>query len=392
MHLLFIIRCNPFKSPSGTEIFAGNLALELAKQGHRVGLIYESRASFEVANESVDGVETYGFHLISLPYVRALHYRRECAKICTNLTNKSRIDAVISFGAGTFAGYIFKEIQRSRKKPLLIYYAIDSMVAEYKRSMPSLSKRNLTQRLKAWIWYNALIRSDKLSCSVADLVIASCKDTANMLVSDYKIIPEKVKIVYFGLPDNYAEGFQIHDTEIPTFLHVSTVPERKGTLYFLEALRTLEDKYNLRARGIIAGSKETFYVEIAKKLDVDVDFLGRIPNNKLKQYYASSTALVSPSLSEGFCLPIIEAAMFGKPSVVTNIGSLPELVTNGKTGCVIPVADTNALADSLYQIAIDGGLRRKMGENARRRSADFTLSQTVSNLLNLIEKHHIEPF
>jgi glycosyltransferase involved in cell wall biosynthesis len=392
MYILLVVRYDPFNSPSGTEIFVGNLSLELAKQGHRVGLVYESRASFEVANESVDGVETYGFHLISLPYVRALHYQRECAKVCTNLTNKSRIDAVISFGAGTFAGYIFKKIKRSSKEPLLVYYAIDSMVAEYKRSMLSLSKRGVTQRLKAWIWYNELIRSDKLSCNVADLIIASCKDTANSLVRDYKIIPKKVELVYFGLPDNYAEGFQIHDTETPTFLHVSTVPERKGTLYFLEALKTLEDKYNLRARGIIAGSKETFYVEMAKKLDVDVDFLGRIPNNKLKQYYASSTALVSPSLSEGFCLPIIEAAMFGKPSVVTNIGSLPELVTNGKTGCVIPVADTNALADCLYQIAIDGGLRRKMGENARRRSADFTLSQTVSNLLNLIEKRRIEAF
>ena len=134
--------------------------MELAKQGHRVGLVYESQSSFEVANESVDGVETYGFHLISLPYVRALHYQRECAKICTNLTNNTKIDAVISFGAGTFAGYIFKKIKRSCKKPLLVYYAIDSMVAEYKRSMPSLSKRGATQRLKAWIWYNELIRSD----------------------------------------------------------------------------------------------------------------------------------------------------------------------------------------------------------------------------------------
>ena len=213
-----------------------------------------------------------------------------------------------------------------------------------------------------------------------------------MLVKDYKIIPEKVKLVYFGLPDNYAEGLQIHDTEIPTFLHVSTVPERKGTLYFLEALRTLEDKYNLRARGIIAGSKETFYVELGRKLDVDVDFLGRIPNNKLKQYYASSTALVSPSLSEGFCLPIVEAAMFGVPAIVTDVGSLPELVSDGQNGFVIPVADVDALVKTMYQIALNKGLRRKMGENSRKRSKDFTISKAVSNLLTLIEKHNPESF
>lgn len=390
MYILLVVRYDPFNSPSGTEIFAGNLSLELAKQGHKVGLVHETRASLEVAHESVAGVESYGFHLTSLPYLRVLQYQRECAKICTNLTNKSKVDAVVSFGAGTFAGNIFKKIGHSSKKPLLVYYAIDSMVAEYKRSMLSLSKKGLRRRLKAWILYNEFIRSDKLSCNVADLVIASCKDTANLLVSDYKVNPDKVKIVYFGFPDNYAEGFKIQDPDNPTFLHVSTVPERKGTLHFLQALRVLEDKYKLRARGIIAGSKETFYVEAAKKMGVSVDFLGRIQNNKLKQYYASSTALVSPSLSEGFCLPVIEAAMFGKPSIVTNIGSLPELVTDGKTGCIVPVADIEALADSMYQIANNEVLRRKMGETARICSENFKVSETVSNLLKLIEKHNIE--
>ena len=146
----------------------------------------------------------------------------------------------------------------------------------------------------------------------------------------------------------------------------------------------------MHARGVIAGSKETFYVEKAKELGVNVDFLGRIQNSKLKQYFASSTALVSPSLSEGFCLPVIEAAMFGKPSIVTNIGSLPELVTDGKTGCIIPVADVNALADSMHQIAINAVLRKEMGETARICSANFKVSQTVSNLLKLIETHNIK--
>lgn len=384
MHILFIVRCNPFKSPSGTEIFAGNLALELAKQGHKVELVYESQSSSGAPIESVEGIEAHGLQLIGIPYLRALHYRHKCVKVCIDLIRESNVDTVISFGAGTLAGYTFKKIKSLAERPFLIYYAVDSMVAEYERSKPALLNRGVTQRLKAWIWYKALIRSDKLSCNVADLVIASCKDTTHRIVEDYGVMPEKVKLVYFGLPDSYAEGFEIHDTQIPTFLHVSTVPERKGTLYFLEALKILQDKYNLRARGIIAGSKETFYVELAKKLDIDVVFLGRIPNNELKQYYASSTALVSPSLSEGFCLPVVEAAMFGKPAIVTEVGSLPELVTDGENGFVVPVADVSALSERMYILAVDDVLRKHLSENSKKFSQKFKISSSAKTLLDAL--------
>ena len=250
MNILLVVRYDPFNSPSGTEIFAGNLSMEMAKQGHKVYLVYESRTSFGVAHESIDGVEFYGFRLTSLPYLRALQYQKNCTQICKNLTNKSRIDAIISFGAGTFAGNLFKKINHSTKTPLFVYYAIDSMVAEYRRSMPSLAKKGFKQRLKARILYQEFIRSDKLSCNVADLVLASCKDTANLLVSDYKVNPEKVKIVYFGFPDNYAEDFKTSDPDIPTFLHVSTVPERKGTLLFPRSIKNIGGQVQIaRSRG-----------------------------------------------------------------------------------------------------------------------------------------------
>lgn len=384
MHMLFIVRCDPFKSSSGTEIFAGNLALELAKQGHKVRLVYESRGSSEAPTESVDGIEAHGLHLIGIPYLRALHYRNKCAKVCIDLIRKSNVDAVISFGAGTFAGHIFKKIKRSAERPLLTYYAVDSMVAEYERSKPALLERGVTQRLKAWIWYKALIHSDRLSCDIADLVIASCRDTANRIVKDYHVSPEKVKVVYFGLPDNYAKGFEIYDSEIPTFLHISTVPERKGTLYFLEALKILQDKYNLRARGIIAGSKERLYIDLAKRLDLDVIFLGRIPNNELKQYYASCTALASPSLSEGFCLPVIESAIFGKPTIASNVGSLPELIIDGKNGFLVPVKDTVALADKMYRLIADDGMRKNMSRNAKEIAQKFKMSVTAGEFISTV--------
>ena len=72
-----------------------------------------------------------------------------------------------------------------------------------------------------------------------------------------------------------------------------------------------------------------------------------------REIYASCTALIVPSVSEGFCLPVIEAAMFSKPAIVSNAGSLPELVDEGVDGYVVPVANVSLLADRIYILAND---------------------------------------
>jgi glycosyltransferase involved in cell wall biosynthesis len=292
---------------------------------------------------------------------------------------------VIAFGAGTFPSYIFKKIRKKLNcDTLLVFYAIDSMKMEFERSKRSHEVTALYPRLRRWLRYDALIRSDKDSCINSDLVVASSRDTISHLVTDYCASSDKIRLLHLGIPSDHAAGFDVVDPAVPTFLHVGGVP-RKGTDYFLMAMRLLADKYHLKAKAVIVRAS-TSSINQARELGIEVETYKSLSVNELKPHYASCTAFVSPSLSEGFCLPVIVAEMFGKPCIVTNVGSLPELVTDGENGFVVPVADVNALANSLYQIVINKELRRKMGENAKRRSVNFTLSQTASNLLKLIEE------
>lgn len=376
---------DPFTSQSGTEIYVGNLAVELAKQGHAVHIVCASKIGREVPHQLTENLVVHPIHPINIPYIRAFDFRRECANKCSELISELRIDTVIAVGAATFPDYIFNRIKRLKRRPLLSYYAVDYLSAEYQRSKPTLRHRSVFKRLKVWIWYKAYIGSDRSSCNTADLVLASCYDTANGLIEDYHIPIEKVEVAYFGIPNDYGESLDIRESEIPTFLHVSTNPERKGTLYFIEALKVLQSKYNLQARGIIAGSKEPFYIKLAEKLGVDVSFTGGIPNSELKKYYAECTVLVSPSLSEGFCLPVIEAAMFNKPAIVTNTGSLPELVVDGENGFVVPVGDVVILADRMLQITVNEQLRKHMSEKAKQLSQKFKISNAAKALIEILD-------
>jgi glycosyltransferase involved in cell wall biosynthesis len=384
VNLVFITRGDPLLSAGGTEIFAGELAAELAKNGAKVNVIH----GFEGSHDRLaynENVTFHGLHLINIPYLRAIDYQRKCADCCVKLLGKSEVDAVVTFGAGAFPSSIFKRIRQKYKgDTLMVFYAIDSMTMEFERSRRSPEVAAWYSRLRQQFWYDALIRSDKASCINSDLVVASSRATISHLVADYGVSLDKIRLLYFGIPSDYNVGFDVVDPAVPTFLHIGGSPH-KGTDYFLKALRLLEDKYSLRAKAVLIRVSQSI-VDQAQELGVEFEAHKRLSVPELKPHYASCTAFVSPSLSEGFCLPVIEAEMFGKPCVVTNVGSLPELVTDGENGFVVPVADVNALADKLYQIIINTELRRKMGKNARKRAEGFTISNTVSNLLTIVKE------
>ncbi len=77
-----------------------------------------------------------------------------------------------------------------------------------------------------------------------------------------------------------------------------------------------------------------------KKHKCNVDFLGMVSNKELIEQYEKSNLYVHLSKEEGFCLTILEAASFGIASVATNVGAIPEIVSDLDNGLLCePYAD-----------------------------------------------------
>ena len=83
------------------------------------------------------------------------------------------------------------------------------------------------------------------------------------------------------------------------------------------------------------------------------------------------------SLQEGLSIALIEAMTVGKPVVVTNVGGLPEVVTNGAQGFVVPPSDPAALADGIVRILRDPELRATFGSAAAVRGREFDIAAAV---------------
>ncbi len=87
---------------------------------------------------------------------------------------------------------------------------------------------------------------------------------------------------------------------------------------------------------------------------------------------------------EPFGLVNIEAMSTGLPVISTQVGGIPEIVVNGKTGFLVPPNDTHALVEAIETLLDDDQLRITMGREGRRRvERSFTWKNHIEKLIKL---------
>ncbi|MGB5629440.1 MAG: glycosyltransferase, partial [Woeseiaceae bacterium] len=89
--------------------------------------------------------------------------------------------------------------------------------------------------------------------------------------------------------------------------------------------------------------------------------------------------------SEGTPVAVVEAQMSSLPVVATRHAGIPEVVLDGETGYLVDEADIEGMANAMTRLAMEPGLARQMGENARNRAIDkFTMERHIDGLARMI--------
>jgi glycosyltransferase involved in cell wall biosynthesis len=114
-------------------------------------------------------------------------------------------------------------------------------------------------------------------------------------------------------------------------------------------------------------------------------FLGH--RSDIPEVVAGLDILVNPSLSESASYTMIEASLMRRPVIGSRVGGLPDTIVDGRTGLLVPPADTAALAAAIRRLAGEPETRRRMGEQGRSHVLEmFDISRTVSTVEDIYRK------
>jgi len=153
------------------------------------------------------------------------------------------------------------------------------------------------------------------------------------------------------------------DTESTYAVYVGRLSEEKGVRTLLNAwVKTGGLSLKVLGDGPLRNELELF----AKEKGLNVEFLGFMPNDQALDVIANAKLQIIPSeWYEGFPMVVLEAYALGVPLVVSRIGSLEEVVQEGKTGLKFTPGDEDDLAEKVNDLISDESLLSKMKANAQ---------------------------
>jgi glycosyltransferase involved in cell wall biosynthesis len=168
---------------------------------------------------------------------------------------------------------------------------------------------------------------------------------------------------------------------------IKSLEKRYGIDYLIKAFKIVCDRHEeMYLELLIAGggSMEKTLKALAQKEGVwdKTIFAGKITPDEVPKYHNKMTVTVFLSNSESFGVSTLEASACEKPVVVSNVGGLPEVVIDSKTGIIVKKGDILAAADAIEKLILSESLRRDMGIKGRKMVSDsFSWEDNVNQMI-----------
>ncbi len=151
-------------------------------------------------------------------------------------------------------------------------------------------------------------------------------------------------------------------------LFVGRLVPAKGISYLLEAMPSVVEEVST-AQLVLLGDgplraaleREASALGVAER----VHFLGARPHSEIRHHLAASDVFVLPSLAEGLPTALLEAMACAKAVVATGVGGVPELLSSGVNGIVVPPGDCHGLTQAIVSLLSNPNARHQMGQMAR---------------------------
>lgn len=358
----------PFSSVSGIEIFTKNIIDEFLKFNDNIKFyILSSEDLPDILNfqNKKDRIEVIKINGLKKKYSKALY--QQFGIYC--LLKKYKIDLLFS---PSLAGPFFY-----KNKVMVIHdCAYDRFDEEFENVLSRIYIRAM--------FYGAKYFSKK--------IVTVSNFSKRELIKFYKIKPEKIDVIYEGVPEmlkieeNFAQKTLIKFKIVqPYFLYIGSWRPRKNLPGLIKAFKIFIKK-NKNFQLVIAGRKDKRFFDLEQiikneNLEQKIILTNFISQKEKTALYKNALALIFPSYYEGFGLPVLEAQSLGIPVLTSDISSLPEVA--GDAALYVSPYNVEKIAQGMEEIASNEGLRKDLIQRGYENIKRFSWQKSAQQLLNL---------
>jgi glycosyltransferase involved in cell wall biosynthesis len=229
-------------------------------------------------------------------------------------------------------------------------------------------------------------------------VITVSESSKRDIIRFFHTDPEKISVIYNSYDERFAiepseeevlrvrERFQLHDEFV---LYAGNVKPHKNLERVIDAFDLVRKRGLDHLKLVLIGDEISRYAALRRavhqhQLHKYVRFLGYLPEETLAVMYRLAGVFVFPSLYEGFGLPPLEAMASGTPVVTSNVSSLPEVT--GDAAVLVDPYDPLAIADGIYRVLTDEGVRRELRQKGLARARQFSWETSVRRIHEIYEQ------
>lgn len=170
----------------------------------------------------------------------------------------------------------------------------------------------------------------------------------------------------------------------PTLLFFGRISRYKGIDVLLDAMRLLWQRIP-DARLVVAGGGSLPGHELLRDPRVTVRN-EHVPESEVESMFAAARCVVLPYVEASQSGVGARSKGFGRPLVVTRVGALPDLVSDG-SGRVVDPGDADALASALHEVLVTPGLAERMGAVAHTSAAETSWTRVGELTLHAYNRH-----
>ncbi len=344
--------------PGGTEKVVLELSEELSKK-HEVTILqtnlYEENSKFEKMSKigKVKIITCKNDYFLG-----GFGYSKEFKEVLKNIWKK--YDIIHVHGHGRFTTDFAVRFIKKRKP--MVYTAHGFFHSSKSRKIKEFYNFLFKRILNKISYFTALTELEKKQY----LKLGAREDKI-------KIIPNWIHLNKFKVKKNKK-----HSKDKKILLYVGGIRESKGLQYVCKAIKDLDVRFLIVGRDV--GYKEDLQKQI-KELGIleKVKFLGTLSDKNLLKVFSLADAFILFSEWEGFGITILEAMATQTPIIGSDMGAIPYLIKDGKTGLITKFKDVGKLTVNIQKILSNEELRRLIIQNSSQFVKNFNYKEIIKN-------------